>query len=239
MVNVIKKTAYVLAWVLWLAFCYLLAQILILVPFRYLPDDFSVNNTFMSFAISALVYILASILLVGGPWMMRKRLKISEKVTEFIGLTRAIKLADFKKAIGAYLLYMLVLIGVMLAFAFFFPELSNQEQSLGFDKTGNNLWQLGLIFISLVIISPVFEELIMRGVLFGRLRLKISFWPVALITSILFAIAHGQINVAIDTFILSLFLCGLREKTGTIWAPIIVHMLKNFLGFLLVFVVVV
>jgi membrane protease YdiL (CAAX protease family) len=141
------------------------------------------------------------------------------------------------KAFLTFLLYIVALVGVMWVFALLFPELSEQEQDLGFEKSGNGFSQLKLIFVSLVIIPPVVEELIMRGFLFGRLRAKVGFWPATIVVSLIFALAHGQVNVAIDTFVLSLFLCHVREQTGAIWSPIIIHTLKNLLGFSLVFMV--
>jgi len=238
MVVIFKKVFYCLSWVVWLIFCYFLSQFIIsfLSELSFIEIQ---SKEITMLVISLLVYLATLVLFVLGPWLLRKKNVPTKKITELLGLNRRIKIDDFKKGLGTYLIYMLVLVGVMMIFNLLFPELSAQEQDLGFAKTGNNPWQLIVIFLSLVVVPPVFEELIMRGVLFGQLRSKVSFWPAAIIVSILFAIAHGQINVAVDTFILSLFLCNLREKTGAIWAPIIVHTLKNLLGFYLIFVTMV
>jgi membrane protease YdiL (CAAX protease family) len=234
-----KQFLYALAWVLWLVFCYFLSQILIFVTLDLLPIEVRDDDTILLAVISALVYAVTLVILVLVPWSMRTRLKLSSKLTELVGASRKVVWSDLGKALASFALYLLVLIGVMSLFAFVFPDLSDQEQSLGFAKTGNSFWQLALIFVSLVIIPPICEEMIMRGFLFGRLRQKLPFWVTAVIVSLVFSVAHGQVNVAIDTFVLSLFLCSVREKTGAIWAPIIVHMLKNLLGFILVFVMVV
>ncbi len=42
--------------------------------------------------------------------------------------------------------------------------------------------------------------------------------------------------VAAETFILSLVLIGLRELTGGLWASILVHMAKNGVAFLYIFI---
>jgi membrane protease YdiL (CAAX protease family) len=60
----------------------------------------------------------------------------------------------------------------------------------------------------------------------------------------LFAVAHLQFGsgapllwiAAIDTFVLSLFLIYLKDKTDSLWAPILLHMLKNFIAFMALFV---
>ncbi len=117
----------------------------------------------------------------------------------------------------------------------------NQEQDIGFSSAtrGNGL---ALIFISLVLIPPITEEILMRGFLFGGLRKHLNFLLATMITSLFFALAHlpsgkdGLLWIgAIDTFILSLVLCYLRETTRSLWPPIGVHMIKNFVAFLVLF----
>jgi membrane protease YdiL (CAAX protease family) len=45
-----------------------------------------------------------------------------------------------------------------------------------------------------------------------------------------------QWAVALDTMVLSLMLCTLREYTGAIWAGVLVHAIKNGLAFYLLFI---
>jgi membrane protease YdiL (CAAX protease family) len=243
MVGIGKKILYATGWLLWLTVCYLLASVVISTTLDLLPFEIHDDDTVLLAIISALVYVATLAILVLLPWVNRQRLKLPSKITELVGLSQKIAWQDVKKAISTFILYMVVLVGVMSLFAFvdgvFGWNLSDQEQNLGFEKTGNSWWQLAVIFVSLVIVPPIAEELMMRGFLFGRLRQKLPFWAVSITVSLMFALAHGQVNVAVDTFVLSLFLCNLREKTGAVWSPIIVHMLKNLLGFLLVFVVVI
>jgi len=118
----------------------------------------------------------------------------------------------------------------------------DQKQELGFDSVASSSDKL-LTFASLVIIPPVVEEFLFRGFLFGGLRTKLPFMWAAIITSLLFASLHlaegsgGVLWVAgIDTFILSLFLCFLRERTGNLWSGILLHALKNSVAFLYLYV---
>lgn len=123
-----------------------------------------------------------------------------------------------------------------------FPGLNiDQEQEIGFDTSVQGQ-QLILVFISLAILPPIAEELLMRGFLFTGLRKRLTFTHATIITSFLFAIAHlpagkgGLLWVgAIDTFILSIALCYLREITGSLWPSIGVHMIKNAVAFVVLF----
>ena len=98
-------------------------------------------------------------------------------------------------------------------------------------------WERIFAFALFVIVAPFAEEAIMRGFLFGKLRQsKMPFWPAAIVVSLLFAVAHGQWNVGVDTFILSMVACWLREVTKTIWPGVVIHMIKNFVAFMVLFV---
>jgi len=139
--------------------------------------------------------------------------------------------------------YVLTSVVILLAIALFHLD-KGQHQQLGFDKPDSILAYV-VTFVSLVILPPLVEEIVMRGFLFSSLKRGMSVVKAALLTSLLFAIAHLQLGsgapplwtAAIDTFVLSLVLCALRQKTGNLWAGIGVHMLKNCFAFYALFVV--
>lgn len=109
-----------------------------------------------------------------------------------------------------------------------------QQQELGLPPVGEG--DLLLTGFFLVIAVPIIEEFIFRGYLQGLIRRYAPFWLTAVLVSAIFGAAHGQLNVAINVFILSLALCYMREKTGSIWSGVGLHALKNFIAFLLLFV---
>lgn len=115
-----------------------------------------------------------------------------------------------------------------------FIVIPDQEQKTGFlQPTGIEAL---LAFIALIIVVPITEELLFRGFLFKGIRTKYSFPVTAIVVSLLFAVAHGQLNVGLDVFSLSLVLCYLREKTGSLWPGILVHGLKNAVAFFMLFI---
>jgi membrane protease YdiL (CAAX protease family) len=142
---------------------------------------------------------------------------------------------------AAWLLLYMVIVSFVKSIV---PSLNlDQKQELGFsDSTGGSA--LTYVFISLVLLPPFVEEIVARGFLYGGLRTKLSKLSAALITSVLFAMAHLQWGsgapllwvAAIDTFILSMVLVYLRERTGGLVASMGTHMLKNSLAFMVLFV---
>ncbi len=134
---------------------------------------------------------------------------------------------------GAYLV-LTVALGVLVQ-ALWRDFNAGQLQESGFQHLSGS-FEFAAAFLALVIIAPLAEELLFRGYLFGKLRESAGFWLSALLTSALFGAVHLQWNVGLDVFALSLVLCYLREKTGVLWGCIGLHMLKNSIAFLLLFV---
>jgi membrane protease YdiL (CAAX protease family) len=121
---------------------------------------------------------------------------------------------------------------------------TNQQQNVGFNNVAG-AGALIMTFISLVILPPIVEEITFRGVLYGGLRRRFNPLWAALATSCLFAVPHllesdsgqGLLWIAgIDTFVLSLVLCYLRERTGRLWAGMGVHAIKNGVAFISLFI---
>ena len=111
----------------------------------------------------------------------------------------------------------------------------NQAQEIGFTGMTQPIEYI-VAFLALVVIAPVFEELMFRGFLFERLR-RMHKWLIAsVLTSIVFGAIHMQVNVAIDVFVLSMFMCYARERFDSVYPPIFMHMLKNGFAYTLLFI---
>lgn len=117
----------------------------------------------------------------------------------------------------------------------------SQELGISLSTTG---WALLPVFLTLVVVPPVAEEIVCRGFLYTGLRKNLNIIWAGIITSIIFAMAHLQWGsgapllwaAAIDTFVLSAVLIYVREKTDSLVPAIGIHMLKNFMAFLALFV---
>lgn len=143
---------------------------------------------------------------------------------------------DILRVLPALFLYIFISMALTALATKFIPSFNvEQAQKVGFDQLKKPL-ELFLAFIALSVITPMIEETIFRGILFKGLRRKLPFWFSAVITSIIFATAHMQWNVAVDTFALSLILCYLVEKSGSVVPAILLHALKNTLAFVFLFI---
>lgn len=176
-------------------------------------------------------------------WLLWRFIKRRHAGLADLGLKKP-KAADIGYALAGFFIYFVIYIIVIQLVQAFIPGLNlDQKQELGFsmDTTGG---LLGLIFISLVILPPIAEEILVRGFLYTGLRTKLRKIDAAIVASLLFGAAHLQAGsgngllwvAALDTFILSLVLVYLRDKTDRLWASIYLHMMKNGLAFAVLFI---
>ena len=80
--------------------------------------------------------------------------------------------------------------------------------------------------VSLLVVHPMVEEYIFRGMLYGELR-KINPIFGIIATSIMFAIIHDSIDGMLYALVAGIFLGLTIEKTGRLWVPVVAHMFIN------------
>ena len=110
----------------------------------------------------------------------------------------------------------------------FFPQEEVQEFSEASQILyAYPLWQAILANVLLV---PILEEIIFRGVTFSRLQKAMPNVVVTVITSIFFGLMHGsqgQFIWVIFAFVVGLLLSYVRIKTGSILPTIMMHVMIN------------
>jgi membrane protease YdiL (CAAX protease family) len=87
---------------------------------------------------------------------------------------------------------------------------------------------VSLIFFGIVI-APVIEEIMFRGFLQPALKNSIGSRYAIVVSASLFAAVHMDIFAFFQIFILGILLGYLYEKTQTLVAPVVVHILHNSL----------
>lgn len=83
------------------------------------------------------------------------------------------------------------------------------------------------IIVAAVIVAPVLEEILFRGVLYGGLRQHLALVPASLICGALFGAVHLNPLGFLPLAALGTFLCLLRERSGGLSAPIAAHAVNN------------
>lgn len=201
---------------------------------KILPAE-DLTSPITSAVFQVIVYLVVLAITIFLPWkILRKKTTRDE-----LGLRGLPTWTDLLLApIG--LIVAMVISGLLTAlFVAILPGIDwEQAQNVGYNK--QSLHEFGnflLAFCCLVVLAPVCEEIIFRGWLYGKLRFRMSVVPAIIITSVLFGIMHGQWNVGVTVFAMSVIMCIMRELTGTIWGGVILHMIKNGLAFYFLFII--
>lgn len=195
--------------------------------------DFSgIDITVLGAVLTAISYTVALTIVIGVPWWLFKYRTTRQE----LALQRLPTWTDLGLAPLAMVAYFITSGLVMYLVSTYISGFDiEQAQNVGFSDLQYR-YEYILAFATLVVVAPVAEEVLFRGYLYGKLKKYIPWWAAALVSSVLFGLAHGQWNVAIDTFVLGMFLCVLRDVTDSLWPAIFLHMLKNGIAYYLLFV---
>jgi len=220
-------------WTTLLVAAYIGAQYIVsfvIIALMHLGLPWSETSTVNILSYRVYVYVVMVLIIGAVAWYRYRELSFEQ-----IGFQRLPEWGDIGLSLAGAIVYMLAST-IALTLASTIPAFSSdQTQDLGLGRLFGNDLIIG--FFVLVVLTPLFEEAIFRGFLYGRLRkLQFPWWVSSLVVSVLFGLAHMQWNVGIDVFFLSMVACILREMTDSIWAGVLLHMIKNFLAFLVTFV---
>lgn len=144
-----------------------------------------------------------------------------KKVTEELDIRKT----SGKKMIAAALGALFVIFFVNNVMGLLVPEDSLEA----FEEASSALYAYPLwqAILANVILVPILEEVIFRGLLFSRLLKAMPSVVVALITSIIFSLMHGQIVWMIFAFVVGMLLSFVRIKSGSITPTILMHVMIN------------
>ena len=87
-----------------------------------------------------------------------------------------------------------------------------------------------LAVASLVIVAPLVEEIVFRGLVFGALAGRLGIVASAVISSLLFGLVHGDPVLFPSLAALGFVAALAYAATGNLWVSIILHALNNSLG---------
>ncbi len=227
---------YLLALPLWVLVGFFLSQFILVGVFALLKGAGisleAANPAVVNTMLAVAIYALSLAIVIGVPWLVKRRRTTADDV----GISRWPSWLDILLAPAALVIYFILSHVLLSLVAALVPGLNLTEaQNVGFGNLTQH-YEVMLAFITLVLLAPIAEELLFRGYLYGKLKRSVPIWAAALVTSAAFGFVHGQWNVAFDVFVLSLVACGLREMTGSIWAGVLLHAMKNAIAFYLLFI---
>lgn len=87
-----------------------------------------------------------------------------------------------------------------------------------------------ILFMLCIILGPIVEELMFRGVLLKMFGASVGVFFSIIITSALFSVAHADLVQIAYTFVLGLVLAIVRYKSTSLWSAVALHVAFNLSG---------
>lgn len=165
--------------------------------------------------------------LIGGVYLFAAR----DAGWEALGVRSASR-RDYLLVIPFYLaaLFLLILINSLIVFLigdFENPQI--EAISGGQALTSAELVMLLLLVAGLV---PFAEELFFRGMIYPLMRYRASIITAIALNAAAFTVVHVIPVIFPALFVLGLLLAYLRERSGSIWPSVLLHMMQNGLAIL-------
>jgi len=147
---------------------------------------------------------------------------------------RALGFRPFKLRRGLMLAAVVVVVGLLISFLYdiLVSSLEADPTSLlplEFTETGLGL---AIIVVLAVVVAPFAEEIFFRGFIFTGIGNRYGYGWGAVVSALLFSLAHMQPAALLPIFMLGLLLAWLYMKTGSIWVCIFTHLAYNSLALL-------
>lgn len=103
--------------------------------------------------------------------------------------------------------------------------------------TGTVVWDkpVWLNLLYMAVLPAVVEEYLFRGVLFQGFR-SCGLLKTAVMTSLMFALAHGNLNQFLYAFAIGLFMAYLVEASGSVYASMLAHACLNSVSVALIYI---
>lgn len=183
----------------------------------------SYANSFM-FKFFVLELFLVIILFIIGYFYKKENFKEEFKFKTF----------DFKKV--PYIIFLgsgaSLTLNIIVGLLFSFVFKTNVGKTVQLMNTCNSVFSI----ITMTILAPIAEELVFRGFLFNYFNKKHSTKLAIILSSLFFAIVHGDLYQGLPAFIIGIILANIYIYTDSIYGSILLHMVANatpiFLKFL-------
>lgn len=177
-----------------------------------------ISDNLLSTAISDATFILLTVLLIKITKQdVKDRLKINK-----------IEI----KTIGKVILIALALNLIFQSTQFLFPETMRNELIV---ETESELYGVKSIigFITVVIIAPLTEEILFRGLILGELAKCFNIHIAIALQAVLFGVMHGNVIWAVIAFLSAMLYGYFIKKYKNIFTSVAGHMSVNLLSFIL------
>lgn len=193
-------------------------------------------------AVTAIFSVISSFL--AAPLPLWLRLLVTELLAYFLPLslyTRANQLLTLREARERFglrpfrpsLLPLIILAGVGCQFLMIVLDLPVSLLLGQSDEyLPQNLWELAAELVMIGVIPSLFEEFLLRGIVYGVMA-EFNTRAALVFTTVMFALMHGSAAGFLGYLLLGLTLILVLRRTGSLYACMILHLSNNVTALLL------
>jgi membrane protease YdiL (CAAX protease family) len=129
-----------------------------------------------------------------------------------------------------------VLIALLAAQLLMFAVTGSPARSSGLDDLAArvNLPVAVMLFVAAAVLTPIWEEMLFRGMIQGSARTRFGRFAGVVISALVFAAAHGVLVLLPYMITLGIGLGLLREFHRNLWGPLVMHCTLNAIASLAV-----
>ena len=161
-----------------------------------------------------LISDLAVLVILAVFFLLRRK-----KPLEEVGLVRTEPACVGAACAAAPLLYVVVSIVLSLLPEAWLESYASASSALAQDDI--------FTILATVVLAPVTEEVVFRGLIFSRLERAMPGWLAAVLSALAFGLCHGQPVWMAYAFVLGLLFALLRLRTGSILPSLLAHFIFN------------
>lgn len=111
------------------------------------------------------------------------------------------------------------------------------QPSIQFFLDARGTWERTAFILAAVVVAPVVEEILFRGILLPLLIQRIGPLAGVALSALFFAALHGGLGAFAALAVLSIALSLAYARTGSLWVPIGMHILFNTVNLLLLWLI--
>lgn len=182
---------------------------------QYILEQSTSANTLMILTGMAILVTL----LVGALWYRPHRPQTDFKLKEVMNA----KLLAAMFSLGLSLQF-LISMCLNAVYPILPQDLTNKYNELMETLTGGNIW---LSLLVTVILAPLAEEFIFRGITLKKAQKIMSFMAANVLQAVLFGIYHMNLIQGVYAFVLGMILGFTAEYFHSIWASVLLHACVN------------
>ena len=162
-------------------------------------------------------------------WLLVRRVNLLET----FGLTRLNLQATFVwgGVVGILAVPLVMAVGGLAKerLTYFLGEVPAQPVVEAFINSNDPAFKI-ITIVGVVVVTPVFEELFYRGYLYGVTKKYSDRFFATLFSCLIFTVAHAGVITLLPIVTLAIFLVLAYELSGSLWVPILIHMLFNLVN---------